>query len=133
MTQKMSGATLRHDFEQWKKNLHLNGFEPIEVECEECNGKGETECSHCHQGEVECEECEGHGTVTFPALIDYERLRSTEDKLLRMWKNGEAAKTETFNDKREFPILPHFLAEGDPQIGPDHVANMPKIQLRIQL
>lgn len=102
------------DFQEWLAALKRNGFEQFQVDCEDCSGAGKIECPHCGEGQIECQDCEGYGNVAFPAFIDYVRLRQTENKLLRMWKNGEAAKTMTVDDKREFPVLPHFLAGEDP-------------------
>lgn len=109
--------TEEQEFKEWTANLLRNGFKPIEVDCEVCEGDGEYTCGHCGNGMIQCEECDGNGKVFFPTIDDYRTFKKQEEKLLEMWKAGTPIHaTMTFKSD----LLPWFLVDGQIEHKFDH-------------
>ena len=81
----MSSITFTTSFltyEEWlKKNPDA---ELEEVECEDCEGTGRTECFHCGH-EMECENCEGTGKSQSARSL-YEEQLSHDKRILEKYK-----------------------------------------------
>jgi len=59
--------------------------EELEMECDECDGTGESVCEHCGS-EIECETCGGSGLIN-SAKAAYEQQVEHDKRIVRKYTN----------------------------------------------